>query len=93
LFFVEGIDNKVCNPNPNLGAHFWGENLEGVHCHPIRVANEALQRRVVYTPHVYGPEGSNMGYFNAGDFPKNMPALWHAHFGFAQQLTGTTGQT
>ena len=28
-------------------------------------------------------------YFKTKDFPKNMPAIWDAHFGFAKDLTGS----
>jgi endoglucanase len=28
-------------------------------------------------------------YFKVKDFPKNMPAIWEAHWGFAQKQTGS----
>ncbi len=27
-------------------------------------------------------------YFQTKDFPKNLPAIWNAHWGFAKALTG-----
>lgn len=33
-------------------------------------------------PAVYGPSVAPQSYFDAADFPRNMEAIWDAHFGF-----------
>lgn len=79
LVFVEGVqENPVCSGNVN---HWWGGNLEPVTCYPLAVDSKKL----VLSPHVYGPDVYNQPYFSAANFPANMPAIWDAHFG---QLRG-----
>ena len=76
LIFVEGIaENPSCS-NSGFG-HFWGENLEPLACTPLNIP----ANRLVLSPHVYGPDVFDMPYFQTGDFPNNMPAIWNAHFG------------
>lgn len=89
MFFVEGVGENAASPNTNPVAHFWGENLEGITWNPISTGNSALDARIVYSPHVYGPDVYNQGYFQINTFPYNMPTIWNAHFGFAEALTGT----
>lgn len=74
LIFVEGVHSE----SPNGGFNtFWGENL-----YEADVKIPAIPRsRLVYSPHIYGPSVYNQEYFDAPDFPKNMPAVWDAHFG------------
>ncbi|MCC6136706.1 MAG: cellulase family glycosylhydrolase [Gammaproteobacteria bacterium] len=75
LIFVEGIqDNPTCSGPVN---HWWGGNLEPLACTPLTIP----ANRLVLSPHVYGPDVYNQPYFNAADFPKNLPAIWDAHFG------------
>lgn len=88
LFFVQGVEANAASPHENQQAHWWGGNLEGVEWNPIRTGNDELDRRVVYSPHVYGPDVHNQDYFQVGDFPHNMPAIWDQHFGRAQEITG-----
>ncbi|WP_297507548.1 glycoside hydrolase family 5 protein [Thermococcus sp.] len=64
---------------------FWGENLMGVRKYPVRLP----KGKVVYSPHVYGPSVYMMDYFKSSDFPKNMPAIWEAHFGYLTDLNYT----
>jgi endoglucanase len=76
VFFVEGIqENPSCSSNT---AHWWGGNLEPVTC----AASEIDPKKLVFSPHVYGPDVSGQSYFNDADFPKNMPAIWDKHFGY-----------
>jgi hypothetical protein len=42
---------------------------------PIAVANEGVMKRVVYSPHVYGPDVFNHGYFKTDDFRDNLPKV------------------
>lgn len=77
LILVEGIQN---NPScsDNSVAHWWGGNLEPQACFPLDLPKEKL----VLSPHVYGPDVFPQEYFQAPDFPENMPAIWEKHFGF-----------
>ncbi|HHW4680814.1 MAG TPA: glycoside hydrolase family 5 protein, partial [Xylella taiwanensis] len=79
LIAVEGIgENPICSSN--IG-HFWGENLEPLDCTPLNIPRD----RVLLTPHTYGPDVYGQPYFNAPNFPANMPAIWEKHWGhFAQ---------
>ncbi len=64
---------------------FWGENLMGVRQYPVRLP----RGKVVYSPHVYGPSVYMMDYFKNPDFPRNMPPIWEAHFGYLTGLNYT----
>lgn len=76
LVFVEGVEtNPTCSGDLN---HWWGGNLEPVRCAPPQIAADKL----VFSPHVYGPDVYAQPYFQAADFPANLPAIWDAHFGF-----------
>jgi len=90
LFLVEGTESHATGQDPNSPNHFWGENLEGVRQFPINTGNDALNNHVVYSPHVYGPDVFVQPYFQAGNFPQNMPDIWTMHFGF---ITNATGQS
>ena len=52
---------------------------------PVQLSN---QRRLVYTPHTYGPGVFMQPYFQDNSFPSNMEAVWDQHFAFVQQATG-----
>lgn len=86
LFFVEGVSNDypyIC---------FWGANLEGVVRRPLDVSGNGKfpngNKRVVYSPHTYGPSVDHQPYFDAPDYPRNLPKIWDALFGFVEQATG-----
>lgn len=79
LVFVEGIgESSTCSSN--IG-HFWGENFEPYKCNPIS-KDSIPSDKLVLSPHIYGPDVSHQEYFNAGNFPNNMPAIWDTHFGY-----------
>jgi len=76
LVFVEGVgDNPLCSSSIN---HWWGGNLEPQACAPLRIPDNKL----VFSPHVYGPDVYAQPYFSDPTFPANMPAIWDQHFGF-----------
>ncbi len=79
LIFVAGIGNSsLCSGD--IG-HSWGGNFEPVNCMPI--SQTAIPKnKLVYTPHVYGPEVFFHSYFADPNFPYNMPLIWDKHFGF-----------
>lgn len=74
LVFVEGVADR----SPH-GAHypFWGANLTEAAVDPPAIPRS----RLVFSPHTYGPGVAAQSYFTAPDFPANMPAIWHTHFG------------
>jgi len=79
LIFVEGNwDSPVCKDNC-----YWGEDLTGVHTHPIVINH---QNKLLYSAHSYGPPGQV--YFNTSNFPNNMPGIWEDHYGFIPAATG-----
>lgn len=80
LIFVQGIqDNPVCS---GTLSHWWGGNLEPFECFPLDIPAD----KVVLSPHVYGPDVFVQPYFNASDFPNNMPDIWETHFGYLTLL-------
>ena len=85
LLFVEGVSHTTSSGEPAAGpgqsefGHNWASNLEGVRSRPLRLTDPS---KLVYSPHIYGPSVAPQAYFEAADFPANMPAIWEAHFGF-----------
>jgi len=76
LIFVEGVqENPTCSSTTN---HWWGGNLEPQNCAPLAVPANKL----VFSPHVYGPDVFAQPYFAAPDFPDNLPPIWDQHFSF-----------
>src|SRR6266702_2422993 len=73
LIFVEGVE---CYKGD---CYWWGGNLEGVADAPARLS---VPHRVVYSPHDYPPEVYHLSYFNAPDYPNNLPHIWDTHWGF-----------
>src|SRR6266700_361088 len=50
-----------------------------------KLGNELLAivpHRVVYSPHDYPPDVYHLSYFNAPDYPNNLPHIWDTHWGF-----------
>jgi len=41
--------------------------------------------KLVFSPHVYGPDVHGQPYFSHKQFPANMPEIWARHFGFVKQ--------
>lgn len=80
LIFVQGVqDNPTCSDNSV--AHWWGGNFEPEMCYPID--NSYIPaNKLVYSPHVYGPDVHPQNYFSDGQFPGNMSRIWDTHFGF-----------
>jgi endoglucanase len=55
---------------------------------PIDLGTPEWNKRVVYSPHVYGPDAFEQDYFTDKSFPKNLPAIWDAQWAFAEEATG-----
>ncbi len=75
LVIVEGVGNAS---DAGGWPAFWGENMAD---RDVEIAPE-LSERILYLPHTYGPSVCRQPYFDAPDFPSNMPAIWEAHFGW-----------
>jgi endoglucanase len=81
LIFVQGIGDMQADCSDKYG-HFWGGNFEPVRCHAVDSAR-LPPNKIVYTPHVYGPDvDSKQEYFADKNYPNNLPAIWDKHFGF-----------
>ncbi|KAI9918364.1 hypothetical protein PsorP6_011920 [Peronosclerospora sorghi] len=78
LLFVEGVQTTKCDSDHAMPC-FWGENLQAAVAHPVTLS---VAHRLVYSPHTYGPAVSWQPYFNAPNFPTNMPHVWDTHFGY-----------
>jgi endoglucanase len=72
--WVEGVGNS--SPSGVDGGANWGQNL-----YEAGVIAGVPGDKLVYTPHSYGPSVAAMSYFNASNFPANMPAIWDTMFG------------
>ena len=64
---------------------WWGGNLIGARDAPVQLSNP---RRLIYSPHAYGPGVFQQPYFKDPTFPLNMPAVWEQHWGFVAKQTG-----
>jgi aryl-phospho-beta-D-glucosidase BglC (GH1 family) len=51
--------------DPELG-NWWGGNLMGVKAMPLDTGDEELNARIVYAPHLYGPEIYEHDYVSLG---------------------------
>lgn len=76
LILVEGVESY------DGDWYWWGGNLRGVASRQI-ILN--IPNRVVYSPHDYGPDVFQQGWFSDPDFPGNLPGVWDWHWGFIQK--------
>lgn len=77
LIFVEGVGSA--SPTGGYGV-YWGENLVSAATRPLD-PRLVPSHKLVYSPHVYGFDVFVQAYFQDQAFPRNMPAIWDAHFG------------
>lgn len=75
LIVVEGVEKNV--PGQKLAIHWKGGNLEGVAKYPVRLR---VPRKLVYSPHEYGPGVFNQPWFREPSFPNNLRARWETGF-------------
>ena len=52
---------------------WWGGNLMGVKDHPVRLD---VPNRLVYSTHEYPESIYPQSWFNASNYPDNLPAVW-----------------
>ena len=76
LIVVEGVD-KVGDDQ-----YWWGGNLMGAKDNPVRLSQPD---QLVYSAHDYGPGVYRQGWFDAPNFPENMPDLWTKHWAYLNQ--------
>nr|3QHO_A Chain A, 458aa long hypothetical endo-1,4-beta-glucanase [Pyrococcus horikoshii]3QHO_B Chain B, 458aa long hypothetical endo-1,4-beta-glucanase [Pyrococcus horikoshii]3QHO_C Chain C, 458aa long hypothetical endo-1,4-beta-glucanase [Pyrococcus horikoshii] len=88
LIFVEGT--QFTNPKTDSSYKWgynawWGGNLMAVKDYPVNLPRNKL----VYSPHVFGPDVYNQPYFGpAKGFPDNLPDIWYHHFGYVKLELG-----
>jgi endoglucanase len=76
LIIVEGITNYRGD------RYWWGGNLEGAKKYPIELS---VSHHLVYSAHDYGPEVYEQSWFQASNFPQNMPRIWQQHWAYLEQ--------
>ncbi|HEY9600318.1 MAG TPA: cellulase family glycosylhydrolase [Allocoleopsis sp.] len=75
LIVVEGVGNV-----PEKNQWYWdGGNLVDVKQYPVRLS---IAKKLVYSPHEYGPGVYNASWFSDPTFPNNMPARWETGFNY-----------
>ena len=77
LIVVEGVERSTSGEGS-----WWGGHLGDARNSPIRLSNPS---KLVYSPHVYGPDVFKQPYFSDPGFPKNLLAIWDKHFGFLKK--------
>jgi endoglucanase len=83
LLYIEGIAENVVNNKSvcdSAFGKFWGGNLSPVLCYPLD-SFELPKNKVVYSPHIYGPDVHMQEYFNDKNM-SNLTQVWNSHFGF-----------
>ncbi len=80
LIFAEGIENPL---HPDQNGSFWGGNLSDVKRRPIKLTTP---NKLVYSPHVYGPDVFLQPYFQSEEFPQNMPTIWEKQWAYLKSL-------
>ena len=73
LIIVEGVEFN------SDSFYWWGGNLKGVAENPVTLD---VANRVVYSAHDYPSSISTQTWFNAPDYPANLPAVWDAYWGY-----------
>lgn len=89
LILVEGT--QYTNPQSDdvllyPDAVYWGENLRAVRDYPVNLPKDKL----VYSPHVYGPDIYVLPYFEDPDiFPDNLYKIWDQNWGYVKKQLGS----
>jgi endoglucanase len=73
LIFVQGVERSADD------WYWWGGNFTDARSAPVQLD---VPGRVVYSPHDYGPDVYDQPWFDAPDFPNNLPAIWDARWGY-----------
>ena len=73
LIFVEGVQSY------GNDSSWWGGNLEGAAAAPVVLS---VPNRVVYSAHDYPSTVSGQSWFNASNYPANLPGVWTKYWGY-----------
>ncbi len=73
LIFVEGIDHYKDQ------YYWWGGDLAAAKRYPVRLS---VPNQLVYEAHDYGPGVSNQAWFQAKNFPANLPGIWERNWAY-----------
>ena len=76
---AHGCDKPSASGQDLSVSTWWGENLQAVDDFPVDLD---YPQKVVYSPHSYGPSVYPQPYFEAADFPNNMPPIWDLQWGY-----------
>ncbi|TPN87769.1 cellulase family glycosylhydrolase [Aquimarina algicola] len=86
---AERCGNAILKVNPNVliivegvgefegNSYWWGGQLMGARQYPVQLSDPS---KLVYSAHEYGPEVAPQDWFEAADFPSNMPGIWQENF-------------
>ncbi len=86
---AERCGNAILNVNPNVliivegvgefegNSYWWGGQLMGARQYPVQLSDPS---KLMYSAHEYGPEVSQQDWFEAANFPQNMPGIWRDNF-------------
>ncbi len=77
LIVVEGVESYA-----KKDWYWWGGNLMAAKDNPVRLDQKD---KLVYSAHDYGPGVYKQKWFEAKDFPNNMPAIWKKHWAYLAQ--------
>jgi endoglucanase len=76
LIFVEGIDGY------NGQSYWWGGDLAGAMRYPVQLSEP---NHLVYEAHDYGPSVWNQSWFQAKNFPANLPGIWDSNWAYLKE--------
>jgi endoglucanase len=76
LVFVEGIDNYQGQ------YYWWGGDLQAAKRYPVQLSEPD---HLVYEAHDYGPDVYNQNWFQAKNFPDNLPAVWNRNWAYLKE--------
>jgi endoglucanase len=80
LIFVEGVDCYGPGGSTNESqCYWWGGNLQGVSGYPVQLN---VPHRLVYSVHDYPSTVYPRSWFNAPDYPNNLPGVWDSYWGY-----------
>lgn len=79
LIFVEGVDCYGPGGSASGSCTWWGGNLQGVRSYPVQLN---VANRLVYSVHDYPASVYGQSWFNAPNYPNNLPGVWDSYWGY-----------
>ncbi len=86
---AERCGNAILKVNPNVliivegvgefegNSYWWGGQLMGAKKYPVQLSDP---NKLMYSAHEYGPEVAPQDWFDAPNFPQNMPGIWRDNY-------------